>query len=282
MQLSKDQLVKHPTLPQWGVGVVVEDSRNDIVEIFFTELNEIKRLSLSRVQLELVNDENFQHRNLVVKNRHNGIKGLIDYFLHVLPDGFNDIKYIEQERIHKDQSHELGRKLLSQQIIEDALQRGDFEYISKSVLKLISHGKMNLISTFEVIKFNDALKNPTHQKNFANGLYDLLYGNEADFSDNFAKLAKILEEMESLKWPVITFFLFTLYPDQHIFVKPTVTQDVAKICDFNIQYKPEVNYLTYKKILMLADYIKAHLVDASLAPKDMIDVQSFMWSVEKY
>lgn len=35
MQLIKDQLVKHLTQPQWGVGVVVEDSRHDIVEIFY-------------------------------------------------------------------------------------------------------------------------------------------------------------------------------------------------------------------------------------------------------
>ncbi|MBS7818785.1 DUF3553 domain-containing protein [Wohlfahrtiimonas chitiniclastica] len=282
MHLIKDQLVKHPTQPQWGVGVVIEDSRHDIVEIFFTELNETKRLSLSRVQLEPIEDASFRHRNLIVRNRNKNIKSLIDYFLEVFPAGFDDIKYIENERLDKELITRLAAEWLSQDVMHDALQNKNFEYIAKSAQKLISRDKMHLISTFEAIKFNDALKHQLHQQNFAYGLYDLLYGNESDFQDNFMKFSEVLSEMDAQKWPIMTFFLFVFYPHKHIFVKPSITQDIAKVCDFNIQYKPEVNYLTYKKILMLAESIKTHLINAFLPPKDMIDVQSFMWSVEKY
>ena len=46
-----------------------------------------------------------------------------------------------------------------------------------------------------------------------------------------------------------------------------------------------MEWVTYKNILDLAQYTKQELIrrgKESLIPKDMIDVQSFMWVVVKY
>jgi hypothetical protein len=62
-----------------------------------------------------------------------------------------------------------------------------------------------------------------------------------------------------------------------VFLKPTVTQNAAEISGFAINYRPDLNWLTYASVLTFANYLKAELV--GLLPRDMIDVQSFMWCI---
>ena len=62
-----------------------------------------------------------------------------------------------------------------------------------------------------------------------------------------------------------------------MFVKPTITQAVADMSAFNIAYTPSLNWNTYNKILKFSEYLKQELHE--LEPKDMIDVQSFMWCI---
>ena len=62
-----------------------------------------------------------------------------------------------------------------------------------------------------------------------------------------------------------------------MFLKPTVTQNAAEISGFAINYRPDLNWHTYASVLAFAKYLKAELVE--LSPRDMIDVQSFMWCI---
>ena len=62
-----------------------------------------------------------------------------------------------------------------------------------------------------------------------------------------------------------------------MFIKPSVTQKVAEMSAFEINYRPELNWLTYKSVLDFAHYLRHALAD--LKPRDMIDVQSFIWCV---
>jgi hypothetical protein len=59
-------------------------------------------------------------------------------------------------------------------------------------------------------------------------------------------------------------------------MKPRVTRAIAELCDFELNYKPEPNWLTYKSLLEFAAMLKELLKD--LEPRDYIDVQSFIWS----
>ena len=68
-----------------------------------------------------------------------------------------------------------------------------------------------------------------------------------------------------------------MYPDEHIFLKPTITQHAADICAFEINYRPELNWLTYKSVLEFANYLKESIKKEK--PRDMIDIQSFMWCI---
>ena len=68
---------------------------------------------------------------------------------------------------------------------------------------------------------------------------------------------------------------FIAQPDRHVFLKPDVTKEAAKRLGFNLNYKPQPNWLTYSHVLKMAAIYREKL--ASLKPRDMIDVQSFFW-----
>jgi hypothetical protein len=62
----------------------------------------------------------------------------------------------------------------------------------------------------------------------------------------------------------------------HVY-QTTITKNSADICAFDIRYRPELNWVTYEAVLRFSQFLKDALVD--LKPRDMIDVQSFMWCI---
>ena len=122
----------------------------------------------------------------------------------------------------------------------------------------------------------DGLDLPSNQQAFATALFNLLYEDE-DLKPRFERYADILEGIGAAKWTIATYFLFIIYPEEYVFLKPTVTQNAADISGFEINYRPTLNWHTYTSVLAFANYLKAEL--AGLSPRDMIDVQSFMWCI---
>lgn len=53
MEYKKGLRIKHPSVPEWGIGEVLEDSSGDVVRVFFVGSGE-KKLSLKDLQLERV------------------------------------------------------------------------------------------------------------------------------------------------------------------------------------------------------------------------------------
>jgi len=70
-------------------------------------------------------------------------------------------------------------------------------------------------------------------------------------------------------------FGFIAQPDRHIFLKPNVTKIAAGKYGFNFSYQSKPNWETYVSLLDFAETLRRNLRD--LKPRDMIDLQSFMW-----
>ena len=60
---------------------------------------------------------------------------------------------------------------------------------------------------------------------------------------------------------------------------------MANAIGCEINYQPELKWLTYSSVLELASAIREKLVKENienLIPRDMIDVQSFIWVATSY
>jgi len=78
-----------------------------------------------------------------------------------------------------------------------------------------------------------------------------------------------------LTWPLITVFGFIGDPKTHMFLKPNVTRAAAREYDFPFEYASRPSWQTYQSLLDFASTVRRDLRD--LCPRDMIDLQSFIW-----
>jgi hypothetical protein len=78
-----------------------------------------------------------------------------------------------------------------------------------------------------------------------------------------------------LTWPLVTVFGFIAQPGAHIFLKPTVTRAAASEYGFEFRYESRPSWDTYASLLEFAAAVRRDLRD--LRPRDMIDIQSFLW-----
>jgi hypothetical protein len=281
MDYKKGERVKHPTRVDWGLGEVLQDSHSDKVKIFFTEEGE-KTFSLKYIQLIKVEGEEAKHPildNLSVSNSSNRIKyqslsQSINNFLQLYPNGFCGEKYHKVQRNHKVKAHQLASELLNLKDFEKLLNELNYDEICKRALKVAN--ATNLVFPKEKKSLKDGLSTTTGKKHFSESLYQLLYGT-SNLAQRFNDFSNVLKDIGTAKWTTISYFLFIVFPEKYMFVKPKVTKDAAEISAFEINYDPELNWFTYNSILTFSEYLKKELSELKL--RDMIDVQSFMWCI---
>ena len=198
-------------------------------------------------------------------------------FLHYFPGGFRDEKYIDWERDYKWRAHEQWNEMLGQEIFRALLRKREFSEIAARAVRIES--RTNLIFSFEKMALRDAVRSPAGARAFATGLYDFLHGPgeiKMKFERWCAVIAKLpRKQTRVLTWPMVTVFGFIAQPKRHIFLKPNVTRVAARQYQFDFQYRSRPSWETYASLLAFARAVRRDLAD--WRPRDMIDIQSFIW-----
>jgi len=198
-------------------------------------------------------------------------------FLKFFPDGFQDQTYLDWERNYKWDAHEAWEERLSDERFRSRLREGDFAGIASDAVRIES--RTNLLFSFEKMALRDAVRSSEAAEQFAQGLYDWLYGPGED-RDRFERWINILgslprRQTRVLTWPLVTVFGFVARPYAHMFLKPTVTRRAAFELGFDFEYQSLPNWGSYESLLAFAREVKRDTRD--MGPRDMIDVQSFIW-----
>jgi hypothetical protein len=139
--------------------------------------------------------------------------------------------------------------------------------------------RTNLLFSFEKMALRDAVRSPAGARAFATALYELLHG-RGGMEPRFARWCEALaglprRQTRVLTWPLATVFAFIAQPEEHVFLKPRVTQAAAAEYGFDFAYRSRPNWATYESLLAFADRVRRDLRD--LRPRDKIDLQSFIW-----
>lgn len=198
-------------------------------------------------------------------------------FLYYFPGGFAGKKYKAWEREYKWSAHLLWEERLNKKEYKRLLDMHAFDEIAKRAIGLES--KTNLLFSFEKMAVRDAVKVPEGAQHFAEGLYLYVYG-KTNMQQRFEAFRVILahlprKQTRVLTWPLQTVFGYIADPQQHIFLKPRVTQAAAAKYGFDLKYRSQPNWHTYSNVLQFAEEIRKDT--EHLKPVDMIDLQSFIW-----
>jgi hypothetical protein len=198
-------------------------------------------------------------------------------FLHYFPEGFRDQTYVDWERGYKWEAHKRWEAALSEKQFRMLLKQHRHAAIAAQAVSIES--RTNLLFSFEKMALRDAIKPPGGAKAFATGLYEFLHGGgrpQARFDawrDVVAELPR--RQTRVLTWPVVTIWGFLAQPRRHFFLKPNVTRGAAEACGLSFDYRSRPNWDTYASLLNLARTVRRNVLD--LGPRDMIDMQSFLW-----
>lgn len=278
MEYKKGERVRHPKLVNWGLGEVLADSDNDSVKIFFVGVGE-KCLSLKYVQPVHVNIENAHHpvldnlkdQKCSSKFKYQNLQQSIACFLSRFPEGFYDEGLKKELHNDNQKAHKQAQKLLNEELVIDCIIAADYQQIIENVIAVVNASK--LISSVEKADLRKAISKKNSQKKFSLSLYKLLYCKEP-LQGRFVSFSQILQELNIAKWSIISYFLFVMQPKRYVFIKPNVTQHASELCGFEINFKAQVNWLTYESTLKFSEYLFTELI--TLKPRNMTDVQSFM------
>jgi hypothetical protein len=281
LNYKKDQIVSHPS---FGLGRIFNVSQNNLT-VFFrnSDRNPIK-LSTATPGLKIVDgvsDSWLNSNDLAVQCTttiadYLSSKSAVQKFLSFFPGGFADPDYLKKDRTPKWEAHEMWNATLNESEFKRLLDDKDFGELTARTTKIALEG--NLFTAPEKTAVRESLAMPEVTHVFFAGLYDMIYGSES-FSVRFEKFGDIvgrlpLKKTSTLKWPLQTIFLFFAFPDKYLFLKPTVTQEAARRRGFTFNYSTHLSLDTYASLLRFSALVLEDIKD--LAPKDMIDVQSFI------
>jgi hypothetical protein len=198
-------------------------------------------------------------------------------FLFYFKKGFATPKYYDWERGYKWEAHIAWLELLNKKEYKRLLDADDHIEIASRAARIES--RTNLLFSFEKMALRDAVRSMDGARIFAEGLYNFVYGpgkSEKRFNDWVAAVATLpRKQTRVLTWPLVTVFGFIANPDEHIFLKPRVTQIAADKYAYDFIYTSKPNWETYYNYLCFAEEVGLDLSD--LHPADMIDIQSFLW-----
>jgi hypothetical protein len=198
-------------------------------------------------------------------------------FLEIFPGGFQDETYLAWERDYKWEAHRRWTDGLGREALGALLDAGRHDEAAALAVRIES--RTNLLFSFEKMAVRDAIATPAGAKGFAEGLYDWLYGRGGE-AQKFARWCEVVADLPRRQtrvatWPVVTVFGFIGRPKVHMFMKPTVTKTAAAAYGFDFRYQSRPGWETYANLLDFARTVRRDVAD--LRPRDMIDIQSFIW-----
>lgn len=289
MSWKSNDYVVHKNKPDWGVGKVTFANSVELTVFFVNSGRKVFAQNISL--LEQASDHLCNHPllNNVAPAAVDGtakffpLPDCVQYFLKLFPKGFEDPLYASNsatigERRYKEDARDLAKKLLYRKDWDVFASTGNYSEICQRLGKIES--KTNLLHSFEKIKWHSALKNTQLQKLICDSLYEELYG-AGTRQARFDTWSSTLGNCEGCaKWTIATYYGFLLHSEERIFIKPEVTKFAAEACGWDLQYDSNLNWNTLEKAEALAKYLLDELSRIGLNPRDMIDVQSFIWCID--
>jgi hypothetical protein len=288
--LSEGTIVIHPTL---GLGkILLRDG--DSAWVYFKDVegepkDAIKKLILSMAKLApapkqtdpvLDNLPPMVHGGKVVPPDRIRLteKQAVNLFIEGYKS-FEDTSYLKRERNYKWEAHEDVRSRLLKGPGRKLAQADSKNQLPKLLGDLIH--ATNLLAVQEVIRLNNAFKEPGAAQSYARGVLGFVDEPSAETFDRLIDAVSGLPAEPGsgvLTWPIVTLLPFLAEPKRHMFLKPQMTQRVADVFMFDLLYDSKPTWATYQRLLRLSEMLLNRL--RPLGARDFIDVQSFMWAIE--
>ena len=186
-----------------------------------------------------------------------------------------DAAFVSNEITYKREATRKAQELLSEGALSRLLDAGDYEAFIQR-LELV--GKSTNLLYLSQPRSGDLsiLYQPNLDKgSFCEAVFLLLHDSAAVEERLRAYLAFVEKHQLPQKWTFPTYFLFLLYPQRELFVKPMTTRWLVELMNGSRTYPWTPSAEAYTAVRDLFSQLLAALAPYGAA--DMIDVQSIVW-----
>ncbi|MDB4980093.1 MAG: hypothetical protein JWM82_845 [Myxococcales bacterium] len=217
-----------------------------------------------------------------MRARETPLRGFADAkerFREIFPGGFADATYLAWERDYKWAAHVAWHRTLDRATWRRLLDDGHHAEVCARVVRFYARSKLNMLALYEWMALREALEDPRGTRVLAPAFYELIHGGGA-FAARLAGFVEALDDVPQRqtrldKWPVVTLFPFVAHPGRHLIVKPRLMKRAAERFGLNLAYESQPNARTYEAILHAAGRLRRAL--DPWRPRDLIDIQGFIW-----
>jgi hypothetical protein len=218
--------------------------------------------------------------------REAGLRAARRRFKEIFPGGFRDATYLAWERDYKWDAHRAWQATLGKAEWRRLLDERAYAEVARRIAVFYQRSKLNMLALYEWMALREALADPRGGQLLATGLYELIHG-AGDFGARLERFTGVLDAVPQrqtrlAKWPVATLFPFVALPRRHLILKPRLMKRAAERFHVDLQYASRPNATTYAAMMDFAGWLRREL--ASWKPRDLIDIQGFIWatSSEEY
>lgn len=218
--------------------------------------------------------------------REAGLRAAKRRFKEIFPGGFRDETYLDWERGYKSDAHRAFVATLGRAEWQRLLAEGAHAEVARRLATFYARSKLNMLALYEWMALREALEDRAGGLALATGLYELIHGGGA-FGPRLERFTALLDALPQrqtrlAKWPVATLFPFVAQPKRHLILKPRLMKRAAERLHFDLRYRSRPNADTYAAMMELVAWLGREL--ASWKPRDLIDIQGFLWvtSSEEY
>lgn len=192
---------------------------------------------------------------------------------------FRDPQFESEEINYKWRTIEEAKILLAEGDLRRLLEENDFDELENRFIT-IGRGNNLLYQSIPMQGDLSILYQPELDKGeFYPRLIDLIHG-EGDVESRFGRYLEYVEAVGlPNKWTFPTYYLFITHPEAEYFVKPSTTGEYLKLAGYPHLYQSKPNAQVYSDIKSVAGRTMHEL--SEFGPRDMVDIQSFMWVVAR-
>ncbi len=190
-------------------------------------------------------------------------------FLKHFPQGFSDTEYLAKER---DEKMSVRTQLLEAVSLDAAHAAGPAEAMAVRPM----FGKIRL-SPFEIIRAQKTLAGDEGPA-FLRACAELADGD----TKALGAIDAAIRPHGTPSWTLATYLPSLWSPETCMLMRITATTRVANWLghEFASQYRGQLDADVYAGFISFAEFLKEALAD--MAPRDLIDVQGFIWVVSEY
>jgi|SRR5476649_59114 hypothetical protein len=295
---------KNEMMPEWGLGLVVEDQPGNWV-LVFEHAGRKKFIKEKAKTLVTVNlpPEALEQLKAKLHGRHAARTGKpkskkptknvatfiifddqLKSFERIFPGGFEADSFVNGERGAPGATGKLGYKTAGISLAQAELSPERFESATPAEMFDAAKrvlGSTNMVFPIEgVIPFNSLAEED--RPSAMAGLKLLLHG-DGDYAARLEQFAASMHlkdkagKAKKVTWPLATVFGALYYPTEQICVKPTAYAAEGATLTLPVEKSQPVAAAGYRQFYKIAKATQEKLLAAGQKPRDMVDVYSFIY-----